>query len=453
LLDRRSKRARRSRSDDGERPRLTQRNSLIGLAGRPSAWPIRWKALAGISLFVSTMAAGYYYNVTFVQLGLLDLGTNRLGLAETDVTTLMAMFALMTFLASGITALAMTRFGWSSRMRVKLRLAALVVLAQTALTFASDGIHDGTGLTVWLLAAGGVIGVGIPATFGLAVDLVPVRHRGGVAGVITAIAYFAAPLGAYPWTFEHMRLQLLPILAAGTLAVGGLACIPNRLVDEWAAQHRDPAYGVGRYTRQRGAGSPALPIVLAVLMFGVFFIDSLGFLRLSDEAVYMQGAWLSEQIGQRLFISLVHVVGAWIAGVFYSAFDYRTLFLWAFGLFALVHLMYTFPLRFGSPASVLAEPLVYALAVSIYTVLNFALWADLSTPATVARNAALGVGFSGWTATFASTSLALAWRTQGMPLMAHLRLVDATAVLLFLALLMAVYIGPRRPSSTAKGVS
>lgn len=129
------------------------------------------------------------------------------------------------------------------------------------------------------------------------------------------------------------------------------------------------------------------------------------------------------------------------------------MFLWAFGLFALVHLMYTFPLRLGSPASVLAEPLVYALAVSIYTVLNFALWADLSTPATVARNAALGVGFSGWTATFASTSLALAWRTQGMPLMAHLRLVDATAVLLFLALLMAVYIGPRRPSSTAKGVS
>lgn len=434
-------------------PGLDLRNLLRARVRRSTIWPIPWIALAGVGLFVSTMATGYYYNITFVQLGLLDLGTNHIGLTEPHVTWLLAIFALVTFMASGLTALLMGRFGWTRRMRVKLRLAAMVALFQTALTLVSAGLHDGAGLMAWLLAAGVIIGVGIPASFSLAVDLVPVRHRGGVAALITALAYFAAPLGAYPWTFEHTRTQLLPILAVGALVVGGLAFIPNRWVDRWAVQHRDPAYGVGRYTRQRRAGSSALPIMLAALMFGVFFIDSLGFLRLSGESVYMQGAWLSDQVANRLFISLVHVAGAWIAGVLYSAFDFRTLFLWAFGLFALVHLMYTFPLRFGSPTSVLAEPMVYALAVSIYTVLNFALWADLSTPATVARNAALGVGFSGWTATFASTSLALAWRSQGMPLVTHLRLVDATAVVLFLALLLAVYISPGRPPSTADQVA
>jgi hypothetical protein len=107
-----------------------------------------------------------------------------------------------------------------------------------------------------------------------------------------------------------------------------------------------------------------------------------------------------------------------------------------------VHLLYTFPLRLGEPAPVLAEPMVYALAVSVYTVLNFALWADLSTPRTIARNSAVGVGLSGWTATFVSTALALAWRQAEMDLDAHLRIVDSIAVVLFLLVIAALYFKP-----------
>lgn len=404
---------------------------------------LRFAPAAGAGLFVGMMATGYYYNVTFVQLGLLDLGTRHLGISPGRVTMLMALFALVTCVASLLAAAVMPRLGWSTAMLPKLRVAALVAAAQAALTFGSAWVRSEAAFTAWLVVAALLMGLGIPATFGLTVDLVPVRHRGAVAGLITAIAYFAAPVFSHPWAFEHLRSQLLPILAGGAGAVSLLAFAPNPLMLHLSRQAADPDFGIGRYTAERrGRGSMGVLILIAVLMFGVFFIDSLGFLRLSEEPLYMQGAWHAEDPSIRIFIGLVHVLGAWIAGVFYTAFDYRALFAWTFGLFALVHLLYTFPVRIGDPAPVLVQPMIYALAVSVYTVLNFALWGDLSTPGTITRNAAIGVGVSGWTATFISTGLALAWNERGMALAAHLRYVDALAVVLFLGVLVALYIRP-----------
>jgi hypothetical protein len=37
-----------------------------------------WPVVTGYLLFISMMAIGYFYNVTFVQLGLKDLGERRL---------------------------------------------------------------------------------------------------------------------------------------------------------------------------------------------------------------------------------------------------------------------------------------------------------------------------------------------------------------------------------------
>ena len=38
------------------------------------------------------MSAGYYYNLTFVQLGLVDLGTRRVGMTGGQVSVVMAGF-------------------------------------------------------------------------------------------------------------------------------------------------------------------------------------------------------------------------------------------------------------------------------------------------------------------------------------------------------------------------
>ncbi len=176
-------------------------------------------------------------------------------------------------------------------------------------------------------------------------------------------------------------------------------------------------------------------------MFGVYFVDSLGFLRLLKTPLYMQSAWQSPELDARLLIGGMHVAGALAAGALYSALNLRHLFYWIFGIFALTHLQYSFHIRLTGSAGVLSMPMLYALAVSLYTVVNFALWADLSTPETVSVNAALGVALSAWTATFLSTALAIRWQ-EALPLERHIQIVDSLAILFFLAMLAMAFFRP-----------
>lgn len=46
---------------------------------------LQWPTVGGYGLFVGMMAAGYYYNITFVQLGLPDLATRLISLPEVAV--------------------------------------------------------------------------------------------------------------------------------------------------------------------------------------------------------------------------------------------------------------------------------------------------------------------------------------------------------------------------------
>ena len=50
----------------------------------------------GYLLFIGMMVVGYYYNLTFVQLGLVDLGERILGLSQAQTARNMALLALIT---------------------------------------------------------------------------------------------------------------------------------------------------------------------------------------------------------------------------------------------------------------------------------------------------------------------------------------------------------------------
>ena len=130
-----------------------------------------------------------------------------------------------------------------------------------------------------------------------------------------------------------------------------------------------------------------------------------------------------------------------MAGVLYTVFERRWIWAAVLSLFAFTHLLYTFHLG-TAPAGIdppLALPLFYVLAVSFYTTLNFALWADLSTPANIGLHAGLGVGIAGWLASFLSTSLALYSEGAGLTLLEHLRYVNALALLLAVAFPLYLY--------------
>jgi len=408
----------------------------------------RLASAVGYLLFVGMMAVGYYYNITFVQLGLVDLGERLLHLPEGVMARQMAGMALLTSLTAVVFGLLMKKTGWVTRFRLKLKLAFLVVAVQTLLTWAAPNLENQAQLSCWIALTALTLGVGVPVTFSMTVDLIPARSRGYAAAVITGLVYGMAPALSGNWQIETFSRQMLWVMPLGLLGLGWLAFFPNPFVDILSEQHLDPRYGKGRFLRD---GKPAIGsrrlIGLVLIMFGIFFVDSLGFLRIIDTPLYIHNNWLSEGLAPRLFLGVVHVLAAWIAGVLYTHLNLRSLFAWVFGIFALVHFMYTLETRIGPGLSIsLALPMLYAVAVSLYTVINFALWADLSTPGTISLNAALGVALSGWTATFLSTALALRWRLGGMTLDRHLSLVDALALLFFIALLLSPFL-PRKINS------
>jgi MFS family permease len=409
----------------------------------------------GVVLFVGLMSVGYYYNVTFVQLGLTDLGSRVLGLPRQAVANHMALLAVVTCASALASGLWMRSRGLGHDLRAKLRVALAVVAVQTLLTLLVGQVASEAAFVGWLVVAGAAIGAGVPATFGLAVHLVPTRQRGMAAALITAVAYFAAPVASGDWTVEFLATQMAWLMVPGALALAALALVETPFLAGLAEQHRDDAFRYGRYARPGPDGTFRVRgrlMVLVVLMFGVFFIDSLGFLRLVETPVYMLGAWQSPEMGPRLTIAIAHAVTALVAGVLYDALGERHLLGWVFGLFALVHLLYLLDARLpGDGGAVLTMPVVYAAAVSLYTVIAFAVWADLSTPDTITVNAALGVAASAWTATFLSTALALRWEAAGVPLETHLRWVEATSLLFFAAMLLLALFPPRRSRGAAVG--
>lgn len=399
-----------------------------------------WHSLFGIALFIGMMAAGYYYNLTFIQLGLEDFGTRWLGLGAATVARDMALLALLTcFIAISFGAW-MQKRGWGRRFQLKLRLSFGVVLAQTLLTLVCPLATSEAAFIAWLAGASLALGIGVPVMFSLTVDLVPVRRRGPVAALVTAGAYFAAETLSNEWAFDVFRRQSLLVLVVGVIGVGVLSFGRHGWLDALAQQHKLPTYAIGRFVR---AGSLRRFRGFILIMFGIYFLDSLGFLRLLKTPLYMDSAWQSSDFNTRAFIAVIHVVGALVAGTLYPVLRERSLFLWVFGIFALAHLQYTFHIQTGSVNAVLSMPMLYALAVSLYTVINFALWADLSTPDTISWNSALGVALSGWTATFLSTALAILWG-ESLPLEQHIRIVDSIAILFFLSILVLAFFEPAK---------
>jgi MFS family permease len=401
----------------------------------------RWPTLFGYLLFVSVLAAGYYYNLTFVQLGLIDLGTRLVGLTRVQVSIGMAALALVAFLTAIAVGTALDRYGMSTDLEAKLRLLWAVVLVQLLLTLVAPTLRTSTAFGAWILVCAVSIGAGMPTTFSLTIDLVPVEDRGGVAAAATAGAYFLANVYPLQWRIESFSLVMSAAMVPAVLVLGVLALGRVSLLEPLESQHRDPAFGVGRFCRPRAVRTRSFEFLSFLgLMFGVFFIDSLGFLRLVETPAYIYTAWQSPDFGVHLLIGGIHVLTAAMGGVLYASFGRRVLFVLVFGLFGFTHLLYVFDIRTGVGAAPVLMPLFYSGAVSFYTVLNFALWPDMSTPGTIGRHSAIGVGFAGFLATFLSTAVVLYMESNAVPLVNHLNVVDALALLLFFLVLVTVYV-------------
>ena len=409
-----------------------------------------WPTVLGYLLFISLMAAGYYYNITFIQLGLIDLGTRLIGMSRTAVSTWMAILALLTFLVAVITGVTMDRRGWSTDLGTKLRVLLGVIVVQFVLTAVAPSIRTVSVFGAWIVVASVALGVGFPISFSLAIDFVPVQDRGPVAAVITALTYFIANAIPLEWSIGLFSRIMLVAMGPGIIVLAVLASarvsVLTDLIDELALQHHE--FGRGRFCRPSPINTRSMAFWSpVVLMFGVFFIDSLGFLRIIETPTLVLTSWQSPSITTRLSIAVVHAVGALMAGVLYVNFDRNGLFLWVFALFGFTYVLYTSDLRMaalfptvGGDTTSILNPLFYSLTVSFYTTLNFALWPDLSTAETIGTHSAVGIGMAGWLATFLSTAVALYLAHAEFTLLSHLNLVNALALLLFFGFVVGIYV-------------
>jgi MFS family permease len=419
----------------------------------PSARAPSWTTLAGVATFVALMGAGYAYNVTFVQLGVTDLGRRIVGLDDRAVAGAMEVLALVTAGVALALGFAMVRAGRVRGLRSKLRLTALAVAVQTLATFVAPLVASHAAYLAWLVVTAVALGVAVPATFALTVDLVPVRLRGAAAAGVTAIAYAIAPLLSIGVTVEALAIPIGVLMVLGTLALAAFAWLDVPIVDAWARQGAQPSFAEGRYVRRDADGRVRVRrrmLTVLALLFVVFFVDSLGFLRLVDTPLYVVQTWGAADLGPRIAIAVSHVIAALIGGVLYGALGERALIAWVLGIFAVVHLGYQLDARSGlGDGASLGMPVLYAVAVSLYTVVTFAVWADLSTPRTIGLHAALGVAASAWTATFLATGLALRWAEAGVTFERHVSLVNAFATPALVALVLTMVWPRRRPEAVA----
>jgi MFS family permease len=370
-------------------------------------------------------------------------------MSETVVSMWMAALALVTLVVAVVTGVTMDRRGWSTDLRTKLRLLFGVVCIQFALTLVAPMIRSVPAFGAWIVLASIGLGIGFPVSFALAIDLVPVPDRAYVAAAITAIAYFFANAIPLSWSVDVFSQLMVAAMAPGVVVLGILSFTSfdrlDAILDILGKQHE--RYGTGRFCHGTPIQARSLAFAVpVVLMFGVFFIDSLGFLRIIDTPSLLLSSWQSPDLSTRLFIAVAHVVGAVMAGVIYANYSLSRVFLWTFALFALTHVMYTsdlriaevFPAIAGSGSSPL-NPALYAIAVSFYTTLNFALWPDLSTSETIGTHSAIGIGVAGWLATFSSTALALYFQAADLTLLSHLNVVQALSLLLLFGLAVGLY--------------
>ena len=407
----------------------------------------QWGTLVGYLLYVVSLTAGYYYTLTFVQLGLTDLGTRRIGLSPTTVSVVMAGFALLTMGAAVTTGVAMDRRGWGGDLYAKFRLLFVALSGQLALTAAASSVNTGVRFGVWIIVCSLTLGIAIPVAFSLMVDLVPVSDRGYVAAVVAGGSFFFAATVPLEWRIEAFTDTATAVLVPAVFVFGLLSVTRFKIVDTLATQHERPSFGVGRFCRPTPVRTMSIAFWGPVaLLFGAFFVDSLGFLRIIEEPVYVATSWQSTDVTVRLLIAVAHVVSALGAGYLYTNAGRNTVFAGVFGLFVAAHLLYSLDSRLGLdviPSLVL--PLLYVFAVSFYTTLTFALWPDLSTTETIGTHTGIGVGVAGWGATFLATAVALSSAGAGVPFETHMIYVNGVSALLLGA--VAVSFVARRRSA------
>ena len=400
-------------------------------------------------MYVIVLSAAYYYNLTLVQLGVIRVGTERLGVRMETIAAAMGLLAAVTLVMTLTTGYLIDRKSWGTATLGKCRVLFAIVVLQMVVTYLLTAVSSLPGFLLWIVGCSVLLGVAIPFAFSLMLDLIAPSERGYAAGAVVGCAFFLAALFPYRWTAGQFVpaavIALLPAaLVLGVVSVG----LPVEKLTPRAegGEHGGLDGAESASVRSRVGMAPLLGGV--VLLFGAFFVDSLGFVRIIETPSLVERSWQSRDLGVRVAIGLTHLAGGLAVGVLYMKGRYLRILGATFALFALTQGLYVYDIVVGGPPVIgTIAPLLYVLAVSGYTTVAFALWPDVATPETIGRYTAVGIGIGAWAATFGSTALAFLSEQAQVGTGYHLAAVGVLAVV-FLALTGAV--GRLLPQTTGR---
>ena len=363
----------------------------------------------GHLLVIGFMVGGYIYNVKFIQVGIPHLGEVKLGISPPEMGGLMALLAIITTVVAIIWGIQLGKLKWNVHQKID---AIIVVgIAQLVLTLGAPLIPEKFTLTTWIILTSTTLGFAIPLTFPLLYELIPTKHRGLVAGFIAGLAYLAGNWSPAEWTIESLATESLLMIIPG-LGIF-LVLRLSGFLNKWIPLRSDYAAYEGRFTSR--------PLVGVVgLMFIVFFIDSLGFMRIISTPALVNATWQAP-FETRAILGVVHFVAGVGAGYLYSRTDEWIIGIIALGLYIIADGLFSLYTPAMNQVELTSIACLYCATVSVYTVNNFAIWADISTRENVSKNAALGIGIGGWLSSFLSTTVAFQLATS-VPFATHLLL-------------------------------
>ncbi len=383
--------------------------------------------LGGVAVYLITVGATYYYTVMFVQLGIPAIGREQAGLSSPALVGGLVLLAVLTLLVALVTGVMMDRRDWSTQSLLKVRVIAVILLIQLLVTAVTPTVTTGAQFLLWISICATVVGVGIPFVFSLLFDFVVPRYRGPAAGLAAGGAFALAALVPFEWTATAFRPAAIGVLTPVVGLVGLLAIAP-------AALRQIIPTGPQRTFQAQPSNRAPVFVLTVLLLFGAFFIDSLGFVRLLELPMYVETAWQSPAVDQRLLIAGTHLGSGLIGGLLFTRTGIRWLFPGVFGVFAVTQLLYAAGLVVALPAAIgTVLPLGYVTAVTWYTTAAFAVWAVVVTPETVGTRIAIGIGVGGWLATFLSTALALLAAQLQLAATLHLVIVGILSLMFLVA--------------------
>lgn len=346
-------------------------------------------------LFVGSMlTANYLTGVKLVQWGIPSLGRDICGVPDAQLNLLMALMAIIACIVAIFSGFLINKVSLQFKQRLILLLIGFAI--QGGIAFIGTLISTQTQFTIWILSFSAVLGFLICQPFVFVFTLIPSKDRGVFAGIVTGLSYLIGNFSMAEWTYIGLSMETVAVtIPLGLFIIYAFLNLEKMKIYDYTKE-KDAEYS-GPFMKTYNFA------IVVLLMFGVYFVDSFGFLRIAKQPFFMI-LWHGE-FGVKMWLGISHLISAVIMGLVYKKNKHLgpiIVFISSLTGFVICDFLFS-----SNPtgAFLYITAYLYCATVSFYTINSFIVWADISNSSNISSRAGIGIGIGGWLSSFLSTAL------------------------------------------------